>query len=244
MGLDEVPKTFKVPSTISERSDWNFITLPSVIVKVTPVGISISQSTANLIVKAINHESKRGGQVFYVYNRVQTIQNIVKRLKQMPNLSKIKCAIAHGQLPEKQLADIMHKFYNGEIDVLVCSSIIENGIDLANVNTLIVHNATLFGLGQLYQLKGRIGRGYVQAYAYFFYKTQDLTHKGQLRLQALQAAESLGSGFQLAMQDLEIRGVGNVLGKEHYGFNLGGGTVAGLPAVPGRAIYVGLRASL
>jgi transcription-repair coupling factor (superfamily II helicase) len=123
----------------------------------------------------------------------------------------------HGQLPEADIAKVMHKFDKREIDVLVCSTIIENGLDLPNVNTLIVDNAVQFGLSQLHQIRGRIGRGNRQAYAYFFFKRQKLTGEAEKRLQALEEARELGSGFDLAQRDMEIRGVGNVLGKAQHG---------------------------
>src|SRR5690606_6545344 len=118
---------------------------------------------------------------------------------------KAKFAVAHGQMPEDELAKVMAEFDSRKIDVLVCSTIIENGLDLPNVNTMIVDHATQFGLAQLYQLRGRIGRGSNQAYSYFLYHTKKLTPEARKRLQALLEARELGSGFQLALRDLEIR---------------------------------------
>lgn len=168
------------------------------------------------IIEAIETEVKREGQVYYLHNRVATINTQLKRLKKL--LPKIHFGIIHGQLSEKEIAHIMDKFnIKKEIDVLICSSIIENGLDLPNVNTLIVDNAIMFGLADLHQLRGRIGRGDKKAHAYFFYKSERLKEKARKRLEALLAAKELGSGFQIAMQDLEIRGAGNILGKQQSG---------------------------
>ncbi|MBU4511877.1 transcription-repair coupling factor [Patescibacteria group bacterium] len=189
----------------------------------------IKQYNDNDVKNAIDQELKRGGQVYFVHNRVETINIMTNKLqKLLPNAT---LAIAHGQMPEEKLAQTMADFDNKKTDVLVCSTIIENGLDLPNVNTLIVDEATRFGLSQLYQLRGRVGRSDRQAYAYFFYRRlqpagicnqslqtrQGLTEKETKRLSALQEAEELGSGFTLAMRDLEIRGVGNILGKKQHG---------------------------
>ncbi len=168
------------------------------------------------IIEAIQFEIKRNGQVYYLHNRVATIDVELKRLKKLiPNAS---FGIIHGQLSEKEIANMMDKFNRKkEIDVLICSSIIENGLDLPNVNTLIVDNAIMFGLADLHQLRGRIGRSKRKAYAYFFYKSQKLKKKAHQRLEALLSAKELGAGFQIAMQDLEIRGAGNILGEQQSG---------------------------
>ena len=182
-----------------------------------PIETHIVEYNEPLIKKAILEELKRGGQVYYLYNRVATIDIAVQRLKKIIGKNTARIEIAHGQMDEYELSKIMNAFLRGEIDILVCSSIIENGIDLPNVNTLIVENSTMFGLGQLYQLRGRIGRGLVQAKSYFLYKKGQLKGLSVRRLAALEQAQELGSGFQLAMQDLEIRGIGNILGKEQHG---------------------------
>ncbi|MFH1171738.1 MAG: transcription-repair coupling factor [bacterium] len=165
--------------------------------------------------RALERELERGGQAYFVYNNVQTIDLRMRELQTL--LPKARFGVAHGQLPEDQLAKIMEDFDNKKIDVLVCSTIIENGLDLPNVNTLVVDHATHFGLAQLYQLRGRIGRGRNQAYAYFLYHTKKLTPEARKRLQALLEARELGSGFQLALRDLEIRGTGSILGKKQHG---------------------------
>lgn len=169
----------------------------------------------DIVEKAIRKELDRQGQVYYLHNRVKTIQAAAKKIKIMfPGAS---VDIAHGQLAEGRLADVMHRFDKGQIDILVCSSIVENGLDLPNVNTLIVEKSTNFGLSSLYQLRGRIGRSHKKAYAYFLYQNIDLKEQAKKRLQALLEAKELGAGFKLALRDLEIRGVGNILGKEQSG---------------------------
>ena len=160
-------------------------------------------------------ELERGGQAYYVYNNVETIIPKMKELKAL--LPNARFGIAHGQLAEGDLAKVMSAFDRGELDVLIASSIIENGLDLPNVNTMIVEDAPNFGLAQLYQLRGRIGRGDRDAYAYFFYHEQKLAPDARKRLSALLEAARLGSGIDLAMRDMEIRGIGNILGKAQHG---------------------------
>jgi len=167
------------------------------------------------ITQAIREELKRKGQVYYLHNRVQTINIKAKHIQKL--VPEAKVDIAHGQLNEKELMEAMRKFDNQETNVLVCSTIIENGLDLPNANTLIVENATSFGLGDLYQLRGRIGRSDRKAYAYFFYNSRKLNQNARKRLGALLEAKELGSGFQLALRDLQIRGSGNILGHKQSG---------------------------
>lgn len=178
---------------------------------------SIAEYSDKLVGEAIMREINRGGQVYFLYNKVATITIAKKKLEKMLPAG-LRLGIMHGQMPEEEIAQTMQKFDNGQIDILVCSSIIENGLDLPNVNTLIVEDSTRFGLGQLYQLRGRIGRGLVQAYAYFLYKPEGLKGLAARRLRALQEAQALGSGYQLAIRDLEMRGIGNLLGKEQHGY--------------------------
>ncbi len=180
-----------------------------------PINTLIEAYSPELVTKAISEELKRGGQVYYLHNKVETIAFAAKEISQMVPGSRT--GIAHGRLPEKDLAKAMADFDTGKTNILVCSTIIENGLDLPNVNTLIVDNATNFGLAQLYQLRGRIGRGSRQAHAYFLYHRKKLKGNAKKRLQALMEAKKLGSGFQLALRDLEIRGAGNILGKEQHG---------------------------
>ncbi len=180
-----------------------------------PIETIIEPHNQKHVQAAIEAELKRNGQAYYLYNNVETMPLKLQELQSL--MPKVKFGMLHGQLPEEAIAKVMHQFDAKEIDVLVCSTIIENGLDLPNVNTLIVDNAVLFGLSQLHQIRGRIGRGNRQAYAYFFFKRQKLTGEAEKRLQALEEARALGSGFDLAQRDMEIRGVGNVLGKAQHG---------------------------
>lgn len=167
-----------------------------------------------LVVNAIGDEIKRGGQVFYIHNRVMNIYHEVVRLQKL--LPGISIDFLHGRLPEKQILRVIDDFRDNKIQVLVTTVIVENGLDLSNVNTLIVDDATRFGLSQSYQLRGRIGRGITKAYAYFLFN-KDLKDKAKQRLEALKEANYLGAGYQIAMKDLELRGAGNILGKEQSG---------------------------
>lgn len=180
-----------------------------------PIETAIQPYDADLVREAIQRELHRHGQVYYVHNDVETIDAARDRLQKLVPTARF--GIAHGQLDEQQLSRVMEQFDNQRLDVLVASTIIENGLDLPNVNTLIVDQASKFGLAQLYQLRGRIGRGFRQAYAYFMYRSGRVVGKPHKRLQALLEAKELGSGFRLAMRDLEIRGTGNILGKKQHG---------------------------
>jgi transcription-repair coupling factor (superfamily II helicase) len=166
------------------------------------------------IVEFADRELKRGGQIYYLHNRVETIIPTREKLQRM--LPKAKIQIAHGQMSEEDLANTMAEFAKGDVDILVCSTIIENGLDLPNVNTLIIEEADRFGLSQLYQIRGRIGRSDRQAYSLFTYK-KELSVNAFKRLQSLAENTELGSGFNIAMSDLEIRGGGNILGREQHG---------------------------
>ncbi|MFO1471728.1 MAG: transcription-repair coupling factor [Turneriella sp.] len=171
-----------------------------------------------LLTLALKHELERGGQVYVLHNKVKTIEAQTIRLRNLvPNA---RVAILHGQMPESEIEEIMVDFYQHAYDILVSTTIIESGIDIPNVNTLIVLSAHEFGLGQLYQLKGRVGRSDRQAYAYFFYPPPGvftLHGDAERRLEVLSEYDDLGSGFRIAMKDLEIRGAGNLLGKEQSG---------------------------
>jgi transcription-repair coupling factor (superfamily II helicase) len=151
-----------------------------------------------------------------VHNRVHNIERIVSRLQRIVPDAAI--TVGHGQMPEDQLERVMMEFAAGDHDILVCTTIIESGLDIPNVNTIFINNADQFGLAQLYQLRGRVGRGAHQAYAYLLYdKDRTMTEQGQKRLEAIFEATELGAGFQIALRDLEIRGAGNVLGTEQSG---------------------------
>ncbi|OGD39347.1 hypothetical protein A2907_01490 [Candidatus Azambacteria bacterium RIFCSPLOWO2_01_FULL_37_9] len=169
----------------------------------------------NIIIKAVKKELSRHGQIFFLYNRVQTIQSEAMRLRKiMPNL---KIAIAHGRMSEGQLRKIIHDFRDKKYDLLLATTIIENGLDLPNANTLIVANATRLGLAQSYQLRGRIGRSDKTAHAYFLYNEKELKNAAKERLEALESATELGDGWKIAQKDLEIRGAGNILGRSQSG---------------------------
>lgn len=163
----------------------------------------------------IQREINRSGQVYYLHNRVSSITGTARKLQKM--FPSLRIEIAHGQMSEIQLSKVMSAFSNGEIDVLVCSTIIENGLDLPNVNTLIVEESDRFGLSQLYQIRGRIGRSKIQSYALFTYSNKKLTLNAVKRLKAIVEKNELGFGFDIALEDLEIRGGGNILGRDQHG---------------------------
>lgn len=180
-----------------------------------PIETNILPYADDIVADAIRRELDRQGQVYVVHNEIATMELTRDHLHRLvPNMT---IGIAHGQMDEKKLSDVMSKFDNRKLDILLASTIIENGLDLPNVNTLVVDYATQFGLAQLYQLRGRIGRGDRQAYAYFLYHSEKIVGKPSKRLQALMEAKELGSGFRLAMRDLEIRGTGNILGSKQHG---------------------------
>ena len=168
-----------------------------------------------IVKKAIEAELERNGQIYFLHNRIETIGNFKKFLEGLETGANI--GILHGRLKEKEMVKIMDDFQKGKFDLLLATTIIENGLDLPKVNTLIVDAATKLGLSQAYQIRGRIGRSYVQSFAYFFYPKKKLTPLAKKRLKALKKAEELGSGYRIALADLEIRGAGNILGKEQSG---------------------------
>ncbi|HRZ87203.1 MAG TPA: transcription-repair coupling factor, partial [bacterium] len=181
-----------------------------------PIDTHIVEYDDRLIRKAIVHELAREGQVFFVHNRVQTIERVRERLQKLVPEARIMAA--HGQMGEDELAEIMHLFANGKIDVLVSTTIIESGLDIPNANTIIIDRADRFGLAELYQLRGRVGRYNIRAYAYLLFpQDRALLEAARKRLRAMTELGGLGSGFKLALRDLEIRGAGNILGKEQHG---------------------------
>ncbi len=182
-----------------------------------PIITEITTWDPQLIYKAITYELNRGGQVFFVHNRVQTIDGVAAMLRNI--VPKARIQVAHGQMKERQLEHIMDDFYHRKFDVLVATMIIENGLDIPNVNTIIINRADQFGLAQLYQLRGRVGRSDRQAYAYLIVPPQDRLNETALkRLYAIEEFDDLGSGLKIAMRDLEIRGAGNLLGHQQSGF--------------------------
>jgi transcription-repair coupling factor (superfamily II helicase) len=181
-----------------------------------PIRTYVTAKEAGLVQDVIRRELARGGQVYYVHNRVQTIQREADWLREL--VPDARFAIAHGQMDEGTLAKVMVAFMAGEVDVLCCTTIIENGLDIANANTLVVDDASRMGLSQLYQLRGRVGRSGQRAYAYFLYDPErSLTERADKRLDVVADLQDLGSGFALALKDLEIRGAGNVLGEAQHG---------------------------
>ncbi len=176
----------------------------------------VMEENFEIIEKAIRREVERGGQVFYIYNRVDGIESEAKKIAEL--LPDLSIGILHGQMEEEMIEEILLLFYRKEYDVLVTTTIIESGIDMPNVNTLIIQRADTFGLSQLYQLRGRVGRSDRQAYAYLFYPAGRLiTEQAEKRLNTIYEYQDLGSGFKVAMRDLEIRGAGNILGTEQSG---------------------------
>ncbi len=170
-----------------------------------------------VVQRAIGAELDRGGQIYYLHNRIESIYAVRNALEQLVPQARI--AVGHGQMRETELEPVMQRFIDGELDVLVATTIIENGIDIPNVNTMIVNDADRFGLAQLYQLRGRVGRSNHQAYCYLLYQGHKaLTEEAKARLEAIREFAHLGSGLQIAMRDLEIRGAGNLLGSAQSGF--------------------------
>ncbi len=181
-----------------------------------PIKTFVTEFDERLVREAILRELDRGGQVYFVHNRVYNIDLVAERLRRL--VPEAEIAVAHGQMPEDMLEQVMLDFQQGAYDVLVCTTIIESGLDIPNVNTIIINQADKLGLAQLYQLRGRVGRGAHRAYAYLLYdRHHALSEPAQKRLQAIFEASELGAGFQIALRDLEIRGAGNLLGAEQSG---------------------------
>ena len=241
-----IPRTLYL--SLSSLKDISLIQLPPL--GRLPIKTFVLPWSEKIIKKAVEKEVKRGGQVYYLHNRVETIEMVKKFLEGL--LPKVNFAVVHGRMKEKQLIETMERFSNysrgrvriperspkGEarlryshakkIDVLIATTIIENGLDLANVNTLIVDDATRLGLAEAYQIRGRVGRSHRQAFSYFFFgkhlsekaypvRSRRLSNEAKMRLEILKEAEELGSGYKIALKDLEMRGAGNILGKEQSG---------------------------
>ncbi|PMP79876.1 MAG: transcription-repair coupling factor, partial [Chloroflexus aggregans] len=181
-----------------------------------PIKTYVVPADDHLIQEVIRRELEREGQVYFVHNRVQSIYHVAERLRRL--VPEAQIAVGHGQLAERDLERVMMDFFEGRYDVLVCTTIIESGLDVPNANTIIIDDATHYGLAQLYQLRGRVGRGATRAYAYLLYNpAAPMSSDARQRLETIQEATELGAGFRVAMRDLEIRGAGNLLGAEQSG---------------------------
>lgn len=181
-----------------------------------PIQTYVMEYNEELVREAISRELSRGGQAYYVYNRVREIADVATKIAEL--VPEANVAYAHGQMKETELENIMYRFINGEIDVLVSTTLIETGLDISNVNTMIIHDADNMGLSQLYQLRGRVGRSNRTAYAFLMYKRDKMLKEiAEKRLAAIKEYTELGSGFKIAMRDLEIRGAGNLLGAQQHG---------------------------
>ena len=212
MSATPIPRTLYM--SLSGIKDMSVISTPPK--NRLPVKTFVGAYNDKAVKNAIIHELDRDGQVFYLYNRVETIEEFKLKLQELVPNARI--AVGHGQLSESQLEDVIVGFEEHEYDILLCTTIIENGLDIPNANTMIIHDADRFGLAQLYQLRGRVVRSNRQAYCYCFFKDgKNLTKEAYQRLMAIKEFSSLGSGYQIAMRDVEIRGVGNILGTKQHG---------------------------
>jgi len=212
MSATPIPRTLYM--SLSGIKDISIINTPPQ--NRLPIKTYVGEYNEKTIKNAIINELDRDGQVFYLYNRVETIEEFKLELEKL--IPNAKIAIGHGQLNEKQLEDVIVGFSNKEYDILLCTTIIENGLDIPNANTIIIHDADKLGLAQLYQLRGRVGRSEKQAYCYCLYKkSKELSKEATERLKAIKEFTTLGSGYRIAMRDVEIRGVGNILGTKQHG---------------------------
>ena len=207
-----IPRTLYM--SLSGVREMSLITTPPPLRR--PIKTHLAALDDEVVRSAIRQELDRGGQVFYVVPRVEGIEEVAENLRQM--LPDLKLLVAHGQMAEGELESAMVAFNGGEADVMLCTTIVESGLDIPRVNTILIEDAHRFGLAQLYQLRGRVGRSGIQAHAWLFYPgNASLSDAARQRLRAIQEFAQLGSGYQLAMRDMEIRGVGNLLGVEQSG---------------------------
>ncbi|MCW8887251.1 MAG: helicase-related protein, partial [Motiliproteus sp.] len=207
-----IPRTLNM--SMSGIRDLSIIATPPA--RRLSVNTFVREKEKNLIKEAILRELLRGGQVYYLHNEVKTIDNLAKELEIL--VPEARIAIGHGQMRERELEQVMSDFYHKRFNLLVCTTIIETGIDVPNANTIIIERADKFGLAQLHQLRGRVGRSHHQAYAYLLTPNKrSMTKDAEKRLEAIEAASDLGAGFTLATNDLEIRGAGELLGDEQSG---------------------------
>ena len=213
-----IPRTLHM--SLAGARDMSLITTP--ISDRLPVQTYVIEDDDRLLLSAMKREIQRGGQVYFIYNRVETIDIMSERLKAL--LPEARIVTAHGQMDAAMLEQIMMEFFEGEVDVLLATTIVENGLDAPNANTIIIYDADRFGLAQLYQMRGRVGRSSVLSFAYFVYRADKmLTETAQKRLQTMKEFAELGAGFKIAMKDLAIRGAGNLLGQEQHGHIAGVG---------------------
>jgi transcription-repair coupling factor (superfamily II helicase) len=207
-----IPRTLHM--SLLKIRDMSLITTPPVDRR--PIETHVQEFDEELVAKAIRHEMERRGQIFYLHNRVETLLQVRQFIERVVPESLIETA--HGQMTAAQLEDVMHRFVHGAFQVLVATTIIENGIDIPNVNTIIIDRADMYGISQLYQLRGRVGRSDRPAYAYLFFpEKRALSEVAMKRLQIISDYTDLGSGFKIAMKDLEVRGTGNLLGRQQHG---------------------------
>lgn len=212
MSATPIPRTLYM--SLSGIKDMSVINTPPR--NRLPIKTFVGEFNETALKNAITHELDRDGQIFYLYNRVETIEEF--RLQLLKLVPDSRIVVGHAQLDEKILEKVMVDFANKEFDILLCTTIIESGLDIPNANTIIIHDADKFGLAQLYQLRGRVGRCERQAYCYCFYKkNKDLTQEAVQRLKAIKEFTTLGSGYQVALRDVEIRGIGNILGTKQHG---------------------------
>ncbi len=211
MTATPIPRTLNM--SLNKLKDISTITTPPP--GRLPVVTEVRKYNLNLIRERILFEKERGGQIYFLHNEVRSIDALAEQMRSL--IPEVRFIVAHGQLSAQELEKRINAFKAHEADVLIASTIIENGIDLANANTLIVNRAEKFGLSQLYQLRGRVGRSRTQSYAYFLYSGQKLELDSKKRLRAIVEASELGAGFQIAMRDLEIRGAGELLGASQSG---------------------------
>ena len=212
MSATPIPRTLYM--SLSRIKDISVINTPPQ--NRLPIKTFVGEYNEQIVKNAIVNELDRDGQVFYLYNRVETIEEFKLELQKLVPNARI--AVGHGQLSEKHLEDVIIGFDNHDYDILLCTTIIENGLDIPNANTMIIHEADKLGLAQLYQLRGRVGRSEKQAYCYCLYKkNKELSQEATERLKAIREFTTLGSGYRIAMRDVEIRGVGNILGTKQHG---------------------------
>ena len=213
MTATPIPRTLYM--AVSGARDMSVIATPPA--DRIPILTRVIEFDEQLIRQAIRRELRRQGQVFFLHNRVEDIEQVAQIIQRL--VPRARIAVGHGQMPGRQLEEMMRRFLNGDIDVLVCTTIIESGIDIPNANTLIVNRADRFGLSELHQLRGRVGRSAEQAYAYFVISpAAALSGVARARLKAIEKYSELGAGFQIAFEDLQIRGAGNLLGEEQSGY--------------------------